>query len=127
MKIPDIKRLIERAAVVKVNNALNPLLWLTAVVTPVSMVMAVLAASLGSFVFSGFLVLLSSLPVLASIGAYFWFMKNDPNRLHSEEYQLRQQELILLQKGEDAPILIEESESVSKAEGLKRRPKRKVE
>lgn len=87
MKVPDLKRLIERAAVVKVDNALNPLLWLTAVVTPVS---AVLAAFVANPALATAFLFLAAIPVALVALAYFLFLFRDPDRLQSEEYQLKQ-------------------------------------
>jgi hypothetical protein len=113
MKILDLKRLIERAAVVKVDNALNPLLWLTAVVTPVS---AVLAAFTTNPTLASAFFWLAASPVALSALAYFLFLFRDPDRLQSEEYQLKQQQIELFQKGHETPIIIDDNEGVSKSQ-----------
>jgi hypothetical protein len=123
MKFPDLKRLIERAAVVKVNNALNPLLWLTAVVTPISAGLA--AYTLGSAL-SLALFCLACAPVALSALAYFLFLFRDPDRLQSEEYQLKQKHIELFQKGHETPIIIDETEGMSRNQAQRierKRPK----
>lgn len=117
MKIDHLKALTNRAAVVKVSTALNPILWLTAVVTPTSLLAAVFSSDA---IVQLAALCLAALPVAVAVLAYFIFLFRDPNRLQSEEFQLRQQELILLRKGDDAPILIEETEGVTQREALER-------
>jgi hypothetical protein len=124
MKVPDLKRLIERAAVVKVDNALNPLLWLTAVVTPVS---AVLAAFVANPALATAFLLLAAIPVALVALAYFLFLFRDPDRLQSEEYQLKQQQIELFQKGQETPIIIDDSEGVSKSQAQRVRKRRSIE
>ncbi|MCA3565460.1 MAG: hypothetical protein IOC90_12080 [Methylocystis sp.] len=124
MKVPDLKRLIERAAVVKVDNALNPLLWLTAVVTPVS---AVLAAFVANPALATAFLFLAAIPVALVALAYFLFLFRDPDRLQSEEYQLKQQQIELFQKGQETPIIIDDTEGVSKSQAQRVRKRRSIE
>ncbi len=74
------------SGLVVTRSVLNPLLWLVAVVTPVSLVTAVVAEGVLRFL----LFLLAILPVMAVLGAYAYFAKSAPGRLQSEEYQLKQ-------------------------------------
>lgn len=93
MKNEVFKQLVNRAAVIKVNTALNPLLWLTAVVTPAGLIAAILA---GSPQVQGFACWIAATPVLLTGLAYAILLFRDPDRLQSEQYQLKQQELTLL-------------------------------
>jgi hypothetical protein len=86
----------------QVRSALNPLLWLCAICTP-------LTFGLASFT-TGFmqvaLLAVGSLPILCSCGAYIYWMLKSPDRLHSEDYQLRRQALqMIYEKGARAGVL----------------------
>ncbi|BDV33605.1 hypothetical protein SS37A_11340 [Methylocystis iwaonis] len=85
-----------RAGVVRVRNALNPMLWTTAVVFPTSLLAAyffrdddILKYALAAF---------GAFPVLVTIIAYFIFLFRDPDRLQSEEYLLQHQAMQILYK-----------------------------
>ncbi len=117
MKLDHLKALTNRAAVVKVSTALNPMLWLAAVVTPASLLAAVFSSTPSIQLLA---LGLAASPVILAGVAYFIFLFRDPNRLQSEEFQLRQQELILLRKGDEAPILIDEAESLTRGEAVER-------
>lgn len=119
MKLEAIlKTFTSRIGVVKVVNALNPLLWLTAAVTPISLLAAVLIgdptarlAALG----------VAALPVLTTAIGYFLLLFRDPDRLQSEEYQLKQLEIRLWRKGEDEPIMMGDQERAQSIEALPER------
>jgi hypothetical protein len=86
--IPDLQSVIER---VRTESALNPLLWLSG--------LTLLAAVAASY-FDGYLKWalfgMSALCVLVALVAYIYFMLRDPNRLHSERYQLERHKLDLM-------------------------------
>lgn len=91
-----LKSVLNRAAVVRVRNVLNPHLWLTAVATPVSFGFAWLA---GFETAAGvFLLGLGCLPVISAIIAYAGYSIVNADRLQSEEFQIKQQELRLVEK-----------------------------
>jgi hypothetical protein len=115
MKNEIFKQLVNRAAVIKVNTALNPLLWLTAVVTPTGLIAAILS---GSQHVQDFACLIAATPVCLTGLAYAILLFRDPDRLQSEQYQLKQQELILLRKGDETPILIDQDKGLTKSEAL---------
>jgi hypothetical protein len=70
-RIPSIDAVLNRAARVRVRTALNPLLWLTAVVTPVSLLFG---AIVGLETWTGWLLIaFASIPVFASLIAYLGF------------------------------------------------------
>ena len=72
---------------VATNSILNPMLWLCAIVTPVSCIAAIFAS--GSLV-AVFAILAIAPPILA-MGAYGYFMFADPDRLQSEPFRIEQQ------------------------------------
>ena len=63
----DLRSVLDRAAQVRVQNALNPLLWLSAVAPPVCFLFAWLAGFEGPI--AGILVAAGVLPVLATVAA----------------------------------------------------------
>jgi hypothetical protein len=86
----------------QVRSALNPLLWLCAICTPTTFALASFANGPMQLV----LLAVGSLPVLCSCGAYIYWMLKSPDRLHSEDYQLRRQALqMIYEKGGRAPVL----------------------
>ncbi len=99
-----MQRVFDRAATIHVRNALNPLLWLTAVVMPAAFIAAWAAGfetALGVL-----LVVLGAAPAIASIVAYMIFAIRDPDRLQSEEYRLRQRAINLLyRRGSTAEMI----------------------
>ncbi len=97
-----------RANVVRVKNAVNTLLWMTALVTPTSWLAAYFFQS-DAILKYGFS-LFGALPVFAALFAYFYFMLKDPDRLQSEEFVLRQQELSIYRSSDGAPKPIETEE-----------------
>lgn len=76
-----------------VRTALNPLLWLAGIGTPLAFVLAFLA---GETWFRTALFATGALLLAATIVAYFILLFRDPDRLQSEEYRLRQRELTMI-------------------------------
>jgi len=87
---------LDKAGTVRVRTALNPILWLTAVVTPTSFFAAWLAGF--DTTIGACLVGLGASPVLVAVASFVWFALQDPDRLQSEEYLLRQREIHILSK-----------------------------
>ncbi|MDC7784169.1 hypothetical protein PQJ75_05930 [Rhodoplanes sp. TEM] len=76
-----------------VRTAVNPMLWLVGLTMPVSLLVVILVDDRSiRLVFAG----LASIPVLATLVAYFIFVFRDPDRLQSEEYRIRQRAIQLL-------------------------------
>jgi hypothetical protein len=76
---------------IKTNSAVNPLLWLAALVLPTSILGAYFLPDYRLFFVSTILVVIA-----APIIAYFIWMFKEPNRLQSEDYQLAHQKMLLL-------------------------------
>lgn len=92
------------AGTVHVTSALNPLLWLCAIVSLPATVLAFLARS--DPFFSCLMLILAGLPVIGAISAYVYFMLKAPDRLQSEDYQIRHEALQIIQnKGSDVSVL----------------------
>jgi hypothetical protein len=90
-------------AVRVVSSALNPLLWLTGLVTLPSLAAAFWTVDLWkSFVFFG----LAIFPVGMTAGVYLYFMIRDPDRIQSEDYRIRKQAFkVILRRGANTEIV----------------------
>lgn len=86
----------------QVRSALNPLLWLCAICTPLTFGYAYFSS--GSMQIA--LLVIGALPVVCACGAYIYWMIVAPDRLHSEDYQLRRQALQMIhEKGVRVGVL----------------------
>jgi hypothetical protein len=100
LKLEDaIKSWTSRAGVVRVRKALNPLLWMAATAFPTSLLGAYFLRDVPYLKY--LLVMLGAFPVLATLVAYFILLFRDPDRLQSEEFVLRQQELTIYRRSEE--------------------------
>jgi hypothetical protein len=112
MRVDEVIRsAIDRAGVIRVKNAMNPLLWLS----PISATICWIAA----YVFRDDPVLkyafacLGGLPILASILAYFLYFFLDRDRLQSEEFILKERALHLrYRRGANAEIVDAAQETI---------------
>lgn len=106
MKPEDaIRSWTSRAGVVRVQNALNPLLWTAGLLVPMCWIAAYFFRddAILKYCFSA----LGALPVLVTLVVYLIFMFRDPNRLQSEEYQIRHQALQILHKRGDSSDIVD--------------------
>jgi hypothetical protein len=80
----------------RVKSALNPILWLCGLIgTPC--IISIGMQKEPSWV----LICLLFIVVLAAVGSYIFLMLKDPDRLQSEEYQLRRKTLELIEESGD--------------------------
>lgn len=107
MTEPDFLERVTRASQdaairLQVRSALNPLLWLCAICTPLTFCLASFSGGVMQLV----LVAIGALPIICACGAYVYWMIVSPDRLHSEDYQLRRQALQMIhEKGSRAAVL----------------------
>lgn len=121
MKIEEIIRTgLSRVDTVRVvRTAINPLLWLVGLTTPLAFV---LAALVGDQVIRLLLICFAAVPVIVTLVAYVIFMLRDPDRLQSEEYRIRQRALqILYRKGQSADV-VDVANQVARIETSHTRP-----
>ena len=89
---------------VRVRSALNPIIWLSVAVPIISWSAAYLFQS--QYLFACILIAIGCLPIVTAVLAYMILLFRNPDRLQSEEYQLRQRALqMLYRKGESAEIV----------------------
>jgi len=110
-----ITHLAEHAlARVKVSSALNPVLWLAASVCPLGLVALLLADSVPGAI-AGLVMIV--VPIGLFVYAYVFFMHTSPDKLRSEDYELRKLALeIVEEKGGRIQIAPASVEAISNSE-----------
>lgn len=78
----------------KVKSALNPVLWLCALCLPAGVTGALLTSGGVQHFFLG----LIGTPIVLFIVAYIYFMLKSPDKLRSEEYELKKYALSLIEE-----------------------------
>ena len=116
---------LSKAQSVKVRNVMNPLLWLDAVAMPLLLTASYLFKDVWVLSVPMGLVAVA-LPIWTML-EYRYFARTDPKRLHSEEYLLAQQRLMIESKSStqaiDASLLpVGENPEVSFDEPASRLP-----
>jgi hypothetical protein len=110
-----VKTGLWRLDVVRVRTAVNPLLWLVGLTMPFSVVAAVFVDSQPlKLTFLGF----AGISIVSTLVAYFIFVFRDPDRLQSEEYQLRQRELRMIYRHGRRPEIFDEKNQAVRVESL---------
>lgn len=98
----------EEATIRKTSSALSPLLWLCGLVVPVSIFGAIETESPS---LRWVLVCLALACVCAVLFAYFYFLRRDPDRLHSDHHRFQMRALdVIAEKGgrfEELPYTVE--------------------
>jgi hypothetical protein len=95
---------VSRLERIRVRSALNPIIWLSVAVPIISWAAAYLFR--GDYHFAGVLIAIGCLPIVTAVLAYMILLFRSPDRLQSEEYQLRQKALqMLYRKGGNAEIV----------------------
>jgi hypothetical protein len=105
MRVDEVIRsAIGRAGVIRVKNAMNPLLWLSPISATICWVAAYMFRDDPALKYA--LACLGGLPILASILAYFLYFFLDRDRLQSEEFILKERAPQLrYRKGTNAEIV----------------------
>jgi hypothetical protein len=117
MKVDEvIKSAISRAAVVRVQNALNPLLWVLAISAPICWIAAYMFRDdpILKYGFAG----LGALPIVASLVACFLYFFLDRDRLQSEEFVLKERALQLKYRQEASAEIINAAREIARTEKL---------
>lgn len=83
----ELERAQAAATKLIVKSAVNPALWFAGIITPVCFVAALVFWQIP---FLCYLLIYAGLgPIILVVGGYVYFMLKDPDRLQSEEFQLR--------------------------------------
>jgi hypothetical protein len=117
MKLEEIIRSgLSRVDTIAVKRtALNPLLWMVGLVTPLALV---LTAIVGDQVARWGLLCLAAVPVLFTMVVYLVWMFKDPDRLQSEEYRVWQQTLQFLYKKGSSTEIVDVASQIARIEIL---------
>lgn len=106
------------AAKLHVRSALNPILWLCAITTPIFFGFAYLFRSSESIAL--LLIVVGLLPVIFACIGFGYFALTKPEKLQSEDYQIRHESLQLLQqKGRKTAIPLNTIEAIANPSGPK--------
>ena len=107
-------KIVEAGGKLRVRSALNPILWLCAIVSmPCAMALAFSERQ------SYWLVVLALFPVATALFGFVFLLFVDRDKLQSEDYQIRKQSLELIEeKGDLGPTVIESIELIANPEQL---------
>lgn len=95
------------------RTALNPLLWMVGLVTPLALI---LTSITGDPVVRMGLLAFAAVPILFTMVVYLIWMFRDPDRLQSEEYRVRQQALQYLHKKGESDEIVDVANQVARIE-----------
>jgi hypothetical protein len=90
------KSAVSAAQQLRVRSALNPLLWLTGIASPICFVAAYFFRA-DLFVFR-LLIGIGVAPILTACVGFVYFALRKPEKLQSEDYQLRHETLQIIQQ-----------------------------
>lgn len=109
-----VSRMTEAGGRLRVRSALNPALWLCAIIAGPSML--VLGLSTNPPTWLGWLV---GAPVTVACIGYLYLLCFDRDKLQSEDYQIRKKTLELIeQKGMSGPMTVAAIEAIVTPESL---------
>jgi hypothetical protein len=91
------------AQALRVRSALNPLLWLCAIIAPFSLFIASQAENLPVLIAA---LIMAGAPILTTCIGFFYFLFRAPEKLQSEDYQLRHETLQMI-KVSNQPISLD--------------------
>ncbi|HED07289.1 MAG TPA: hypothetical protein ENI57_04140 [Ignavibacteria bacterium] len=96
-------KVIESGGKLSVKSALNPILWLCAIITIPSLIAVPFIDKTPTW-----LIILIIAPVLTAILGFLVLLIFDRDKLQSEEYQLKKRSMDLIQiKGQDKPSIVD--------------------
>jgi hypothetical protein len=100
------------ASSLRVRSALNPMLWLCAIVSLPCFVLAYLAHGIEPL--ASLLVYIGAAPIIATIIGFLYLMVARPEKLQSEEYQIRHEALeVIKQKGSSIVVAPSSLEAIA--------------
>lgn len=110
-------KVVESGGKLSVKSALNPILWLCAIICIPSLTTAVFGFNAPT---PTWLVILIISPVFIALLGFMFLLIFDRDKLQSEEYQLKKRSLELIQeKGQSEPTLVDtEYENLDLSENL---------
>lgn len=100
-----ITRIMEAGGKLTVKSALNPILWLSGIITVPSLVCFAIMSQPPNW-----LVILAFLPVVAAIFGFVFLLIFDRDKLQSENYQIRKLQMEMIEEKGRMPIEAEKFE-----------------
>ncbi len=99
------QRAVQSGGKIHIRNALHPILWLCGIITIPVFFMTLYSATVLPTWLIIMLIILAYIPVLVAIFAFLYLLLVNPDKLQSEDYQIRKQSLELIQeKGHRFPV-----------------------
>ena len=112
MREQIFSRAVESGGKLTVRSALNPILWLCAIITVPTLVAGAVRPELPSWVIA-----VGCLPVIAAIFGFLFLLFFDRDKLQSEDFQIKKRTLELTQqKGDPAPVQVSLENVISNPE-----------
>lgn len=114
MKEQFLSRAVEAGGRLTVKSALNPILWLCAIITLPTLVAGALGPGLSTWV-----VVVGCAPVICALFGFLFLLFFDRDKLQSEDFQLRKRTIELSQqKGDPHPIAINPRDVIENPDSL---------
>jgi hypothetical protein len=104
-------KVVEAGGRLTVRSALNPILWLCAIVTVPALIAIPFSGSLRSL-----LTAMAAGPVIAAIFGFLFLLFFDRDKLQSEDYQIRKRTLELIEQKGEPPIPADDARVISNPE-----------
>ena len=95
------------------RTAVNPVLWIVGLISPLTLLFALIAGDGAS---RTILFAIAACPILFFFVVYIFWMIRDPDRLQSEEYRIRVQELKSRYRKGREPVVIETAAEIARIE-----------
>lgn len=117
MRVDEVIRsAVNRAGVIRVRNAMNPLLWLSPISATICWIAAYMFRDDPALKYA--FACLGGLPILASIVAYFLYFFLDRDRLQSEEFILKERALQLRYRKGASTEVVDTAGEIVRTENL---------
>ena len=96
-------KVVESGGKLSVKSALNPILWLCAIISIPSLIVIPFLENTPTW-----LIILILAPVITAVLGFLFLLVFDRDKLQSEDYQLQKRSMDLIQiKGQDHPTIID--------------------
>lgn len=108
MRDQVFSKAVEAGGRLTVKSALNPILWLSGIITIPTLIAGVLYPELSTWI-----VAVGCSPVVAALFGFLFLLFFDRDKLQSEDYQIKKRTIELAQqKGDPHPLQIDETQAI---------------
>ena len=105
-----IQRVAAAGAQLRVRSALNPILWLCPTISLPCLALAAYSSDPGWLQIV--LAVLGGAPIAVALWAFAYFVRVDPRRLQSEDYQIRERLLESIRESQEKGHLLDDPHSL---------------